>query len=145
MLTTMQTSNHLVKQNMQSWQKFMSNREKWLGNVANSSFLPRLTPTSIFYFKEQISRVQQIRSYNLHVVQKDDIWETKNWFRNEVSRIIKENNLKCETIKELEKIVLSKVKNLILYELPRAGFVDGPWKILTERFAARVRKADISE
>ena len=144
MLTTMQTSNHLVKQNLQSWQKFMSNSEKWLGNVANSS-LPRLTPTSIFLFKEQISRVQQIRSYNLHVVQKDDIWETKNWFRCEVSRIIKENNLKCKTIKELEKIVLSKVKNLILYELPRAGFVDGPWKILTERFAARVRKADISE
>ena len=144
MLTTMQTSNHLVKQNMQSWQKFMSNSENWLGNVANSS-MQRLTPTSIFLFKEQISRVQQIRSYNLHVVQKDDIWDTKNWFRTEVSRIIKENNLKCKTIKELEKIVLSKVKTLILYELPRAGFVDGPWKILTERFAARVRKADISE
>ena len=143
MLSTMQTSNHLVRQNLESWQLFMSNSEKWMGNVENCALL-RLTPTSIFLFKEKISRVQQLRSYNMHLLQKNDIWDTKNWFRNEVSHIIKENNLKCKTMQELEKIVLSKVKSLILYELPNKGFVDGPWKILTERLASRVRTADIS-
>ena len=61
------------------------------------------------------------------MVQKADIWDTKNWFRNEVSRIIDENNMHCKTLEELEFVVLRKVKELISREKPRPGFVDGPW------------------
>ena len=66
---------------------------------------------------------------------KDDIWDTKNWFRNEVSRIITENNLQCHTMEELEQVVLTKVKELIQREVPYSGFVDGPWKIYSKRIS----------
>ena len=36
-------------------------------------------------------------------------------------------------MEELEQIVLRKIKELIKKELPRPGFVDGPWKIYTKR------------
>ena len=52
----MEVSNHLIRQNMQSWNKFMANSENWMGNFSNTP-VPILTPTAIMLFKEQISHV----------------------------------------------------------------------------------------
>ena len=93
------------------------------------------TPQSLTLFKNSLLLVQQVRSYNLHMIQKEDIWETKNKFRNDVSRIILENNLQSKSMEELEFRVILQVKQMIEKDLPKPGFVDGPWKIYTERLA----------
>ena len=92
-----------------------------------------LSPKSLNLFKNSLLLVQQVRSYNLHMIQKEDVWETKNWFRNEISRIILENNLQCNSMEELELLVIQNVKQMIEEVLPKPGFVDGPWKIYAER------------
>ena len=60
-------------------------------------------------------------------MEKDDIWETKNWFRNKISKTIKKYNMGCSTLEELEFLVLRRVKQLIIQEKPSSGRVDGPW------------------
>ena len=131
---------------MQNWKSFMSNSHKWMGNFIqrknlssinywSSRLLLDFTPQSLTLFKNSLLLVQQVRSYNLHMIQKEDIWETKNKFRNDVSRIILENNLQSKSMEELEFRVILQVKQMIEKDLPKPGFVDGPWKIYTERLA----------
>ena len=64
---------------------------------------------------------------------KEDIWDTKNWFRNEVSRIITKENNRCRNMMELENSVLIKVKEWMNREEPKPGFVDGPWQTYVRR------------
>ena len=61
------------------------------------------------------------------MVEKDDIWETKNRFRNMISKTIKEYNMDCRTLEELEFLVLRRVKQHVMQEKPSPGSVDGPW------------------
>ena len=69
----------------------------------------------------------------MHMASKEDIWDTKNWFRNEVSRIITKENLRTRNMLELENQVLIKVKQWMNKEVPKPGFVDGPWKTYVKR------------
>ena len=46
-------------------------------------------------------------------------------------------------MEELEFVVLKKVKEMIAKELPRPGFVDGPWKIFTDRLKKEAEKVPI--
>ena len=69
----------------------------------------------------------------MHMASKEDIWDTKNWFRNEVSRIITKENLRCRSMLELENSVLIKVKQWMNKEEPKPGFVDGPWQTYVKR------------
>ena len=62
------------------------------------------------------------------MMEKEDVWGTNHWFRNEVESIITTQNLICKTMQELEQTVTSKVKELIIKERPRSSFVDGPWR-----------------
>ena len=48
-------------------------------------------------------------------------------------------------MEELEIIALRKVKELIQEELPKAGYVDGPWKIYTDRLNRLVNAEPISK
>ena len=143
-INTLSTSCHLLRQSMQNWESFMSNSHKWMGNFIHrgnmgsmmyrtSRLMQDFTPQSLTLFKNSLLLVQQVRSYNLHLIQKEDIWETKNQFKNEVSRIILENNLECKSMEELEFLVILKVKQMIDKVLPKPGYVDGPWKIYAER------------
>lgn len=43
-------------------------------------------------------------------------------------------------MEELEQVVLRKIKELVKKELPRPGFVDGPWKIYTKRITDQAIK-----
>lgn len=135
----------------------MKNSDKWMGNVLDSRFkfalqasnamvyMHYFTPATAIMLKSSVLRVQQVRSYNMNLIQKSDMWETKNWFRSQVSRIIEENNFKCKSLVELEYLVLVSVKNFLAQELPKPGFVDGPWKIFTERLIELENAEAISE
>ena len=79
------------------------------------------------------------------MIQKEDVWETKSWFRNEVSRIILENNLQTNSMEELEVLVIHNVKQMIEEVLPKPGFVDGPWKIYAERLTRSAKAEPISQ
>ena len=69
-------------------------------NYLNKNFL------ALTIFTKTVYRVQQERSYYLNCVQKEDIWDSKNIFRNRVHAAIVEENSKTETLKELiEKVV----------------------------------------
>ena len=60
--------------------------------------------------KQALLGVQQIRSLYLNVIEKEDIWDSKNSFRNEVNRLIQRENFNTETMQELENVVIKLVK-----------------------------------
>ena len=78
---------------------------------------------------QSVSNAQRVRSFHLNLVSKSDIWDSKNWFRNEVFRVIKEQTFKHPVLKDFEDAVLCEVKRIIKTEIPRPGRVDGPWKV----------------
>ena len=80
------------------------------------------------FIYQSISNAQRVRSFNLNLVSKSDIWDSKNWFRNEVFRVIKELTFKHAVLKDFEDAVLCEVKRVIKTERPRPDRVDGPWK-----------------
>ena len=41
--------------------------------------------------------MQQMRSYNLNLVQKESIWDLKSLFKNKVRQIIDEENMRTKT------------------------------------------------
>ena len=47
------------------------------------------------------------------LIEKEDIWDTKNFFRNEVIRIIQELSMQYNSMKDLEENVLEQVKQMI--------------------------------
>ena len=105
-----------------------------MGNFVDSrsDFFERMTPLGYRVCKRSLLQVQQVRSYFLYQVQKNDIWDTKNWFRNEVNQIIMRANLQCTSMTQLEEVVLEAVKLWLQREQPNKGFVDGPWKCYVE-------------
>ena len=74
----------------------------------------------------------------MSVVEKDDIWDTKNSFRNLVNQIIIQKNFLCDTMEELEAEVLQGVKDWIDKEKPRPSVVDGPWQLYVRRHIIRI-------
>ena len=64
----------------------------------------------------------------LHEAMKDEIVGARHLFRNEVSRIIVEENEKSKSMEELEQKVLQKIKDWIDDERPRWINVDNCWQ-----------------
>ena len=70
----------------------MNKSWKWMGNSTleygiqhsyhDKNFL------ALAIYTKTIFRVQQERSYYLNCVQKEDIWDSRNAFKNEVTEII---------------------------------------------------------
>ena len=77
-----------------------------MGNFMEADEYLSMSPLGYRVCKKSLLQVQQVRSYVLYQVQKDDIWDSKNWFRNEVNAIIHQANLQCSTMDELEEVVL---------------------------------------
>ena len=63
--------------------------------------------------RQALLSVQQIRSLYLNVIEKEDVWDTKNAFRNQVNYLILRENFKCETMEELELSVIMYIKEWI--------------------------------
>ena len=63
--------------------------------------------------EKTMSGIQQTRSYHMVLIEKEDIWDTKNFFRNEVIRIIQELSMQYNSMKDLEENVLEQVKQMI--------------------------------
>ena len=57
--------------------------------------------------------VQQIRSLYLNVIEKEDVWDTKNAFRNQVNFLILRENFKTNSMEELETAVIMYIKEWI--------------------------------
>ena len=47
-------------------------------------------------------------------------------------------------MQELESRVILEIKNQIATELPKEGYVDGPWKIVAKRMRQKMKHADVS-
>ena len=80
------------------------------------------------FILQSVSNAQRMRSFHLNLVSKSDIWDSKNWFRNEVFRVIKDLTFDYPVLEDFEDAVLCEIKRLIKMERPRPGRVDGPWK-----------------
>ena len=77
---------------------------------------------------KNVFRAQHVRTSFLVNSQKIDIFDTKNEFRNRIGQIIRQENMKTNTMKELEKAVIERVKEYILMERPRM-ITDEVWRI----------------
>lgn len=89
----------------------MRNSDQWFGNFTfneemnlcpSHELVPRVNFKNFTSeTKERIitkkQRVQEARSYQIMLVKRDDIWESKFWFRNRIIAMIKEANLITET------------------------------------------------
>lgn len=71
----------------------------------------------------------------MNVIEKEDVWDTKNAFRNQVNFLILRENFKTETMEELETAVIMYVKEWIALVNPKPQYVDGPWKAYVKRFS----------
>ena len=109
-LTTIQTSNHLLRLSLRQWATYLMNCEKWMCMFLSDSTLPysfkQLSPMGEAVISNTVSSVQQVRNLYLHEVQKIDIWDTKNCFRNEINRIIFKENCSADSMERLEVSVL---------------------------------------
>lgn len=86
---------------------FMSENDRVLKDFYNMSFL------GLQLFKQASFGVQQVRSLYLSVIEKEDIWDTKNSFRNQVNRLILRDNFLTETMEDLEQSVMKNIKEWI--------------------------------
>ena len=50
--------------------------------------------------------VQRSRDDYLHLIEKEDIWESRFIFRKKIGKIVLDENIKTKTIKELEARVM---------------------------------------
>ena len=73
--------------------------------------------------------MQQARSIYLSQILKADIWDVKNAFKNDVNRIIIQENFKTWSLKELEDNALRRIKSWILTQRPLTNMVEGPWQV----------------
>ena len=113
-------SNDIILLCQRQWNYFYTDSHKWMGNciLERFDYVPYMNRNflALTIIVKSIFRTQQERSYFLSLVQKEDIWDSKNAYRNEVRRIIKEENLKTEDMKELIDKVLKRVRKYCLRE-----------------------------
>ena len=116
LLTIIQASNQIIRLSQDQWCKYLTDSSQWMGNFIldeSRHSLPdyaQMSPLSQGIIHIACQGVQQVRSYYLSIVQKQDVWDTKNMFKNEVSRIIISSNFECSTMADLEELVLSRVQ-----------------------------------
>lgn len=72
--------------------------------------------------------MQHKRSYGLHLAEKDDIWDFKNHFRNQIDEIIYSVNIRTESKKELFETVMEEVKAWVVRNSPNPAIMKQPWK-----------------
>ena len=65
------------------------------------------------FWEKSIEMVQRSRDDYLHLIEKEDIWDTKNSFRNQVNRLILRDNFLTETMEDLEQSVMKNIKEWI--------------------------------
>ena len=140
MLSTIQTSIDLVDLSLFQWSTFMKSSNKWMCNFMNEEFgmgykFRKMTLVGSRVHRHALLSVQQIRSLYLNVIEKEDVWDTKNAFRNQVNYLILRENFKCETMEELETAVIMYIKEWIAQVNPKPQYVDGPWKAYVKRFS----------
>ena len=137
MLTTLQTTNHMFQLSLKQWSLYMTDYEKWMCQYIQDSALPysflNLSHLGESLIRNSLGGVQQVRSLYLNEVQKQDIWNTKNLFRNEVSRIIHQENSVSHSMDQLEANVLQGIKDWIIRTRPYLYGEDKPWQIYIKR------------
>jgi len=74
----------------------MVEKWRWLGNISIEDGIIRpffdKNPLLLTLHVKSVFRTQQQRSYQQSLVEREDIWDSKNAFRNEVSKIIMKEN-----------------------------------------------------
>ena len=73
----------------------------------------KMTLVGVRLHRHALLSVQQIRSLYLNAIEKEDVWDTKNAFRNHVNYLILRENFKSETMEELEQAVIMYIKEWI--------------------------------
>lgn len=128
----MLTSNEIIKLSYNQHKLFMSNYSTWLGNSAKDYFD---SPPQYFekgnlglmILVKSVLSAQHVRTYNAYNALKNDIWDTRNSFRNQVAKIIMQKNFTTTTLEELEKAVIEGVKDWIIKEKPNS-LMDESWR-----------------
>ena len=96
LLNNIYTCQDLIKLSRTQWSLFTKDYQSWMGNITYQTNTPykfsKLTPLGQEVMKASISRVQRNRSYHFAEIQKLDIWDVKNLFRNEYKNIINREN-----------------------------------------------------
>lgn len=84
-------SDRILNMSKTQFSIFMENYPKWMGNVnldedesgpsKRFSYLDKANLALIIFAKSTL-KAQHVRSYNFYRAMKEDIWDTKNTFRN---------------------------------------------------------------
>ncbi len=132
LLTGLETSNMVLELSTRQWKTFMTEKRKWMGNVAieNGVITPYdgMNPLLLTIFTKSVFRTQQERSYYLNLVEKEDIWDSKNMFSNEIRRAILKANFETTSMENLISKVIEHVKLYIIKERPN-GIMEPAWRI----------------
>ena len=117
----------------------MSNKDRWMGNFYQDEEYAlddrwlKMSKIKAEILKHSTVSIQSTRSFNENWVLKTDIWDTKNYFRNKVTKIILEENFKQKNMRNLERAVIRRIQEVIDWEDLKMGHVDGPWKPYARR------------
>ena len=93
-----------------------------------------LKPLAVTIFMRSLNRVQQERSYFESLVQKEDIFDTKNQFKENVIRFINEENERTEHLYELIDAVVSRIKDWIKHSKPKIQVLEGPFCLYAYKY-----------
>ena len=96
----------------------------------------RLKPLGATFFEHLIFKAQERRSHGLNQIQKLDFFDSRNYFKNEFSRIAMEENLKSKTMDELKEMIFVRLTQWLERELPK-NYLYGYWKLYYRRLMER--------
>ena len=131
LLVRLEVINSVMKLSKTQWKTFMTDYKKWMANNTleygqdNNYF--SMNPLALVIYTKGIFRQQQARSYFLSLVEREDIWDSKNSFENEVQRMIQQHNLQVSNMDELIEKVVSAIKEYITRERPKT-ILDNTWR-----------------
>ena len=75
----------------------MTDFHRWMGNntldygSSNNEYI-KMSPLQLVIYTKSVFKAQQTRSYFLSLAEKEDIWDSKNSFENEIMRMIQREN-----------------------------------------------------
>lgn len=119
----------------QQWSSYLTDSWKWMGNCTLDEgriydYLS-LSTLGLTILTKSIFRAQHARSYYLSQSIKQDILDYKNEFRNEVYEIIRRENLQTQSMAELERTVVKKVKRWVKRYRPNI-IQDEVWRVFAK-------------
>ena len=137
LLSLIQTTTNILSLTLNQWQQYMKGNDTWMGSfvledgtVDDYAQRPNL---ALAIFKKSILLVQQVRSHHLSRIMKDDLWDSKHLFRNEVKRFILVENHQTQTMDELVHAVVEQIKEWIRREKPHINDLDVAWQKYVQR------------